>query len=201
MMVSTCPNTSQERTAQESVLDDFVKVHWQNMLSLARRYTTSREDAEDAVTEAAYLAHKHLCQYNPEWPFEAWFRKIVVNACLAARRRHTLLTVSYHCADDTNTAPLLPQMCRFPLEGMVSDTLVTILIRERRHLTESQIARAMSHLREDYRDLIYAVYLREEPREQVAARHHYSRRILRDHLARARACLRQHLSDIPTEHT
>ncbi len=50
----------------------------------------SREDAEDAVQEAAIKAHRAFAKYNPSCPFKGWWLAILRNCCRdLLRRRHS----------------------------------------------------------------------------------------------------------------
>lgn len=51
-------------------------------MSVALRYTASREDALEVCNDAFLQVFRHLARYDRERPFRAWFRKVVVNASL-----------------------------------------------------------------------------------------------------------------------
>jgi RNA polymerase sigma-70 factor (ECF subfamily) len=56
----------------------------------------SREDAEDAVQEAAIKAYGAFARYNPSCPFKGWWLAILRNCCrdLLRRRRSRPATVA-----------------------------------------------------------------------------------------------------------
>jgi RNA polymerase sigma-70 factor (ECF subfamily) len=72
----------------------FAELVDRRILDSAYRYATlmlgDRADAEDATHDAALAAWRHLGELRDPANFEAWFGRIVVNACrdrLRARRR------------------------------------------------------------------------------------------------------------------
>jgi len=72
----------------------FAELVDRRVLDGAYRYATlilgDRADAEDATHDAALAAWRHLGELRDPAKFEAWFGRIVVNACrdrLRARRR------------------------------------------------------------------------------------------------------------------
>ena len=72
----------------------FAELVDRRVLDSAYRYATlilgDRADAEDATHDAALAAWRHLGELRDPAKFEAWFGRIVVNACrdrLRARRR------------------------------------------------------------------------------------------------------------------
>lgn len=72
----------------------FAELMDRRVIDAAYRYATlmlgNRADAEDATHDAALTAWRHLGELRDPSKFEAWFGRIVVNACrdrLRARRR------------------------------------------------------------------------------------------------------------------
>ena len=88
-----------ERSPEVGRTDDprartFAELVDRRVLDGAYRYATlilgDRADAEDATHDAALTAWRHLGDLRDPAKFEAWFGRIVVNACrdrLRARRR------------------------------------------------------------------------------------------------------------------
>jgi RNA polymerase sigma-70 factor (ECF subfamily) len=78
----------------ETRAQTFTELMDRRVLDSAYRYATlmlgARADAEDATHDAALTAWRHLGELRDPAKFEAWFGRIVVNACrdrLRARRR------------------------------------------------------------------------------------------------------------------
>ncbi len=55
--------------------------------SYAYAIVRSREDAEDAVQEAAMKAYRAFARYNPSCPFKGWWLAILRNCCRDLLRR------------------------------------------------------------------------------------------------------------------
>jgi RNA polymerase sigma-70 factor (ECF subfamily) len=49
---------------------------------IAFHYLRDFEDADEAVQDAFVRAYRHIGRYDESWPFEVWFSRILVNACL-----------------------------------------------------------------------------------------------------------------------
>jgi RNA polymerase sigma-70 factor (ECF subfamily) len=82
------------RRADDPRARTFAELVDRRVLDGAYRYATlmlgDRADAEDATHDAALTAWRHLGDLRDPGKFEAWFGRIVVNACrdrLRARRR------------------------------------------------------------------------------------------------------------------
>ncbi|HLO90956.1 MAG TPA: sigma-70 family RNA polymerase sigma factor [Lentimicrobium sp.] len=74
-----------ERKAMEELYDTYAPV----LLSVAQRYCTRREEAEDLLHESLLKILKGVHTFNPtfEGAFEAWMRRITVNQCLTYIKR------------------------------------------------------------------------------------------------------------------
>jgi RNA polymerase sigma-70 factor (ECF subfamily) len=71
--------------------------HWQDAWRAALAITGSRQLAEDAVQDAFEAAFRAIASYDPDRPFGAWLRRIVVNRslnALRAERRRTARAAS-----------------------------------------------------------------------------------------------------------
>ncbi|MFN7938322.1 MAG: sigma-70 family RNA polymerase sigma factor [Bryobacteraceae bacterium] len=60
--------------------------HYKGALRTANRILRSKEDAEDAVQTAYFLAFRHLAGFRRESSFKTWFTHIVVNCALMKLR-------------------------------------------------------------------------------------------------------------------
>jgi RNA polymerase sigma-70 factor (ECF subfamily) len=88
---------------------------WQRRaLRLAVHYLRDTADADDAVQDAFVKLYGHMTSYRADRPFDAWFTRILVNACLdrakaRTRARRWLLQPSddgtYPAALDSASAP------------------------------------------------------------------------------------------------
>lgn len=49
---------------------------------IAFHYLRDFEDADEVVQDAFVRAFRHIDRFDDRWPFEVWFSRILVNACL-----------------------------------------------------------------------------------------------------------------------
>ena len=63
---------------------------WQRRaLRLAVHYLRDTADADDAVQDAFVKLYGHMTSYRADLPFDAWFTRILVNACLDRAKART----------------------------------------------------------------------------------------------------------------
>jgi RNA polymerase sigma-70 factor (ECF subfamily) len=78
----------------------LVARHQQRVLSVARRFTRIREDAEDIVQQSFQKAFVHLHKFEGKSSFSTWITRIAINeALMLLRRGRGLREISI---DDTN---------------------------------------------------------------------------------------------------
>jgi RNA polymerase sigma-70 factor (ECF subfamily) len=82
--------------------EEFVRRYIGQMMSLARRYCRSEEDAADAVQEAFISAFKAIGEFSGQSRLSTWLHRITVNACLMRLR-------SQRSRPATSIEELLPQ--------------------------------------------------------------------------------------------
>lgn len=73
----------QDRLSQHKL---YLK-HSKTLFKVCLRYTKSREEAEEVLSEGFVLIFKKIHQYNGTGCFEGWMRKIMVNAALERLRK------------------------------------------------------------------------------------------------------------------
>lgn len=61
---------------------DLVGLWQRRALRLAFHYLGNAADADDAVQDAFVKLYGHMTSYRTDLPFDAWFTRILVNACL-----------------------------------------------------------------------------------------------------------------------
>lgn len=67
-----------KRQSQELLYKQF----YGYAMSICLRYTRTREEALDVLNDGFLKVFTKLEQYNPELPFKAWLRRIMVNTAL-----------------------------------------------------------------------------------------------------------------------
>lgn len=65
----------------------LVKMHLGFAKSIAVRYSSNMEEAEEVVNDSFLKMFNHLHRYDSLQPFKAWFRTIVVNTSIDAFRK------------------------------------------------------------------------------------------------------------------
>jgi RNA polymerase sigma-70 factor (ECF subfamily) len=86
-----------ELTAARAAFDVLVAAHQRRACRIAFLYLRDGADADEAVQDAFVKAFTRLETYRAEHPFEVWFTRILVNACVdrqRARQRSTRGQVS-----------------------------------------------------------------------------------------------------------
>jgi RNA polymerase sigma-70 factor (ECF subfamily) len=61
---------------------ELVARHQRRASRIAFHYLRDTADADEAVQDAFVKAYSHLASFREELPFEVWFTRILVNACL-----------------------------------------------------------------------------------------------------------------------
>ena len=91
------------------------------LLGVARRYSRSDPDAEDALQRAMLNILTRLAQWQQQGSFEAWARRITVNTALDGWRRADPRAISWDDAPDmANPDPT-------PLDQLSADDLLALL--------------------------------------------------------------------------
>ena len=109
-----------------------------------------RYDAEDAVHDAAEVAWRRWSDLRDEQRFQAWFGKIVVNACrdrLRRRRRRRLVEIprlvldkEHPMAPDAADALALRDVLRRAFEALSPEERIVVVLRYEADLTVPRVA-------------------------------------------------------------
>jgi RNA polymerase sigma-70 factor, ECF subfamily len=75
-----------ERDAARNRFADLVASQQRRALRLAYQYLRDANDADEAVQDAFVKVFTHITSYRADLPFEVWFTRILVNACLDLRK-------------------------------------------------------------------------------------------------------------------
>jgi RNA polymerase sigma-70 factor (ECF subfamily) len=127
----------------------FAELMDRRVLDNAYRYATlilgDRADAEDATHDAALTAWRHLGELRDPAKFEAWFGRIVVNACrdrLRARRRrpvHVELDPELS-SPDANDGLARRDTLALAIRSLSADHREVVVLRFYADLTVDQVA-------------------------------------------------------------
>jgi RNA polymerase sigma-70 factor, ECF subfamily len=75
-----------ERDAARERFGALVSSQQRRAVRLAYQYLRDTHDADEAVQDAFVKVFTHITTYREELPFEVWFTRILVNACLDLRK-------------------------------------------------------------------------------------------------------------------
>lgn len=121
------------------LLDQFVD----RSFRLAAVILGDRDEAEDAVSDAALRAWQHVSSLRDPERFEAWFSRIVVNVCrdrLHHRHRPTILTHEPSTDTDPFAASVERDALREALAALSPEHRAVIALHYLEGLTAEQIA-------------------------------------------------------------
>jgi len=172
------------RVRDEAAFEEMVRQFGGRMLSVARRFLTSEDDARDAVQEAFLSAFESIEQFNGGAMLSTWLHRIVVNAALMQLRRRRR-------KPEQSIDELLPS---FNSDGSWAEergrrSVTTEEILEGRD-TRAMVRRCIAKLPESYRVLLMLRDIEELDTAESARRLGLSLNVVKVRLHRARQALR-----------
>ena len=136
--------------------------------ALALRILRDHETARDVLQGALVQIWRDLPTLREPDLFDAWSRKVVVNACRSARRRPRLPIASID---------------RAPSEPMVGDSQASVAVRD-------EVERAFARLSVDHRAVLVLQYYEDLPLAEIAASLGISEGTVKSRLHAARRAMR-----------
>ena len=90
-----------DREAAREKFSDLVATQQRRAVRIAYHYLRDAYDADEAVQDAFVKVFTHITMYREDLPFEVWFTRILVNACLdigkaRARRLRWVMPMGVH---------------------------------------------------------------------------------------------------------
>jgi RNA polymerase sigma-70 factor (ECF subfamily) len=114
-----------ERDAARERYGEIVAHQQRRAVRIAYQYLRDAHDADEAVQDAFVKVFTHITSYREDLPFEVWFTRILVNACLDLRksrsRRLRWAVPMSSAADVTPPDPVTPEPT--PEQRLVSKEL------------------------------------------------------------------------------
>src|SRR5215510_8188572 len=170
-----------ERDRAREQFGELVAHHQRRAVRIAYSYLRDAHDADEAVQDAFIKVFTHIASYREDLPFEVWFTRILVNACLdlrKARARRLRWTVPMSSGNETTPAdPAAPE--ETPEQRLVS--------RER----TNEITAAVDSLPDRQRAVFTLCHLAEQTTAEVSKALGLSEATVRVHLFRAIRKLRR----------
>ena len=176
------------REAAREKFSELVAAQQRRAVRIAYHYLRDAHDADEAVQDAFVKVFTHITTYREELPFEVWFTRILVNACLdigkaRARRLRWALPLT------TPNAPVPDPVA--PQPGPEARLMSSERVR--------QIAAAVEQLPERQRAVFTLCHVAEQSTSEVSAALGVSEATVRVHLFRAVRKLRKLLASPTVE--
>ena len=170
-----------ERDAARERYGELVAHQQRRAVRIAYQYLRDVHDADEAVQDAFIKVFTHITSYREDLPFEVWFTRILVNACLDLRKsraRRLRWAVPMSSTGDLPPAdPAAPDLT--PEQRLVS--------RER----ANEITAAVESLPDRQRTVFTLCHLAEQTTAEVSQALGLSEATVRVHLFRAIRKLRR----------
>lgn len=116
------------KEGNEKCQESLYKQYYGYVMSIALRYVTQRELAEEVVNDCFLKVFKHIDDFDDRKPFKTWLRRIVINTCIDLLRKENRFTP----IDET-------QLADYSLNETVTDALnYESLLKGLDHLTMLQ---------------------------------------------------------------
>ncbi len=170
-----------DRDAARERYGELVANQQRRAVRIAYQYLRDAHDADEAVQDAFVKVFTHITSYREDLPFEVWFTRILVNACLDLRKsrsRRLRWAVPMSATNEVAPAePVTPDPS--PEQRLVS--------RER----TSEITAAVDSLPDRQRTVFTLCHLAEQTTAEVSQALGLSEATVRVHLFRAVRKLRR----------
>jgi RNA polymerase sigma-70 factor (ECF subfamily) len=173
-----------DREAARERFSDLVATQQRRAVRIAYHYLRDAYDADEAVQDAFVKVFTHITTYREDLPFEVWFTRILVNACLdigkaRARRLRWVMPIS---GQSEQSVPDPVALQPGPEARLMSSERA------------QQIAAAIEQLPDRQRAVFTLCHVAEQSTSEVSAALGVSEATVRVHLFRAIRRLRKLLS-------
>ncbi|HEY3160796.1 MAG TPA: sigma-70 family RNA polymerase sigma factor [Vicinamibacterales bacterium] len=170
-----------ERDAARERYGELVARQQRRAVRIAYQYLRDVHDADEAVQDAFIKVFMHITSYREDLPFEVWFTRILVNACLDLRKsRSRRLRWAVPMSSTGDVPPADPAA----LEPSAEQRLVS---RER----ANEITAAVESLPARQRTVFTLCHVAEQTTAEVSQALGLSEATVRVHLFRAIRKLRR----------
>ncbi len=179
------------RQGHERAYRELVRRYQRPVFSLIYRMVHDRERAEDLAQETFVKVLNALDSYRPQYKFSSWIFKIANNAAIDRLRRRELDTLSLDGAPDAVTAER-QEGTSLQIAHSGESPLQELEARE----LGSQIERAISQLRPEYRSCIMLRHVEGRAYEEIAEILDLPLGTVKTYIHRARSELRDLLEQV-----
>lgn len=175
-----------DRDAARQRFGDLVASQQRRAVRLAYHYLRDAHDADEAVQDAFVKVFVHITTYREDLPFEVWFTRILVNACLDLRKARSR-RLRWVLPMERPAGSAVPPVEPVAHEPSTEDRLVS-----RSRLRE--IAAAVDELPDRQRTVFILSHFADQSTSQVSQALGLSEATVRVHLFRAVRKLRRLLT-------
>ena len=172
-----------ERDVARERYGELVANQQRRAVRIAYQYLRDAHDADEAVQDAFVKVFTHITSYREDLPFEVWFTRILVNACLDLRKSRSRRLRWAVPMSSTGEAP--------PVDPATPDATPEqrLVSRER----ANEITAAVDSLPDRQRTVFTLCHLAEQTTAEVSQALGLSEATVRVHLFRAVRKLRRML--------
>src|SRR5687767_9196036 len=176
---------------REPAYRELIRRYERPVFSLVYRMVRDRELAEDLTQDTFIKVLTHIEKYRSEFKFSSWLFKIANNVAIDHLRRRQLDTISMEGSPHATTSDLA-EATSFELATQEESPLQEMEARE----LGSEIERAISQLRPEYRACILLRHVEDKSYEEIAATLDLPLGTVKTYIHRARHELRKLLGHV-----
>jgi RNA polymerase sigma-70 factor (ECF subfamily) len=176
---------------REPAFRELIRRYERPVFSLVYRMVRDRELSEDLTQDTFIKVLTHIDKYRSEFKFSSWLFKIANNVAIDHLRRRQLDTVSMEGSPHA-TSTEIAEATSFELATQAETPLEEIEARE----LGSEIERAISQLRPEYRACILLRHVEDKSYEEIAATLDLPLGTVKTYIHRARHELRKLLGHV-----
>jgi RNA polymerase sigma-70 factor (ECF subfamily) len=176
---------------REPAYRELIRRYERPVFSLVYRMVRDRELAEDLTQDTFVKVLTHIEKYRSEFKFSSWLFKIANNVAIDHLRRRQLDTISMEGSPHATTTDIA-EATSFELATQGETPLQELEARE----LGSEIERAISQLRPEYRACILLRHVEDKSYEEIAATLDLPLGTVKTYIHRARHELRKLLEHL-----
>ena len=176
---------------REAAYRELIRRYERPVFSLVYRMVRDRELSEDLTQDTFVKVLTHIEKYRSEFKFSSWLFKIANNVAIDHLRRRQLDTVSMEGSPHATTSDLA-EATSFEIATQGETPLQELEARE----LGSEIERAISKLRPEYRACILLRHVEDKSYEEIAATLDLPLGTVKTYIHRARHELRKELEHL-----
>src|SRR5438552_15517548 len=176
---------------RDTAFRELIRRYERPVFSLIYRMVRDRELAEDLAQDTFVKVMNHIDRYRPEFKLSSWLFKIANNVAIDHLRRRQIDTVSIDGSPHAVTQDAI-EATSLEIAGTGESALAEMEARE----LGSEIERAISRLRPEYRSCIILRHVNDRSYEEIAATLDLPLGTVKTYIHRARHELRRELEHL-----